>query len=238
MTEADLIVAAGAVVVRKGPEVLLVHRPKYDDWSFPKGKLDPGRARHDGGRPRGGRGDRSRRTPRAAAVHAGVRPSATARPGTSTCTTGWRGSWATTTCPTYRFERGDRRRSSGCRSTTRQPAADLPPRPRDARRGGRPAQEEQPARRAPARQGDPAQGLDRRRPPAPAAPRRRAAGRAGGAGARRLRRAAGRQLDQQAVPGRRSGRTPTCSTWTSRRARSCPRRTSTPDAVEVSWCAG
>ena len=42
MTEADLIVAAGAGVVRKGPEVLLVHRPKYDDWSFPKGKLDPG----------------------------------------------------------------------------------------------------------------------------------------------------------------------------------------------------
>lgn len=36
------IVAAGAVVARKGPEVLLVHRPKYDDWSFPKGKLDPG----------------------------------------------------------------------------------------------------------------------------------------------------------------------------------------------------
>jgi 8-oxo-dGTP diphosphatase len=36
------IVAAGAVVSRKGPEVLLVHRPKYDDWSFPKGKLDPG----------------------------------------------------------------------------------------------------------------------------------------------------------------------------------------------------
>jgi len=38
------IVAAGAVVARKGPggtEILLVHRPKYDDWSFPKGKLDP-----------------------------------------------------------------------------------------------------------------------------------------------------------------------------------------------------
>ncbi len=34
--------AAGAVVTRKGGEVLLVHRPKYDDWSFPKGKLDPG----------------------------------------------------------------------------------------------------------------------------------------------------------------------------------------------------
>lgn len=39
------VVAAGAVVVRKtgsGREVLLVHRPKYDDWSFPKGKQDPG----------------------------------------------------------------------------------------------------------------------------------------------------------------------------------------------------
>jgi 8-oxo-(d)GTP phosphatase len=35
------ILAAGAVVSRKGPQVLLVHRPKYDDWSFPKGKLDP-----------------------------------------------------------------------------------------------------------------------------------------------------------------------------------------------------
>ena len=35
--------AAGAVVLRKG-QVLLVHRPAYDDWSFPKGKLDPGEA--------------------------------------------------------------------------------------------------------------------------------------------------------------------------------------------------
>jgi 8-oxo-dGTP pyrophosphatase MutT (NUDIX family) len=24
------------------PEVLLVHRPRYDDWSFPKGKADEG----------------------------------------------------------------------------------------------------------------------------------------------------------------------------------------------------
>ena len=36
------VLAAGAVVFRPGGEVLLVHRPKYDDWSFPKGKLDPG----------------------------------------------------------------------------------------------------------------------------------------------------------------------------------------------------
>ena len=37
----DDVRAAGAVVLRKG-RVLLVHRPAYDDWSFPKGKLDPG----------------------------------------------------------------------------------------------------------------------------------------------------------------------------------------------------
>lgn len=39
------IVAAGAVVVREGPtgpETLLVHRPRLDDWSVPKGKLDSG----------------------------------------------------------------------------------------------------------------------------------------------------------------------------------------------------
>ncbi len=39
------VVAAGAVVTRRGPrgrEVLLIHRPQYDDWSFPKGKVDPG----------------------------------------------------------------------------------------------------------------------------------------------------------------------------------------------------
>jgi 8-oxo-(d)GTP phosphatase len=42
---ADEIRAAGAVVWRaagRGIQVALVHRPKYDDWSFPKGKLFPG----------------------------------------------------------------------------------------------------------------------------------------------------------------------------------------------------
>ncbi|GAA4234486.1 8-oxo-dGTP diphosphatase [Streptosporangium album] len=41
----DMIRAAGAVVWRgteSAPEVALVHRPKYDDWTFPKGKLKPG----------------------------------------------------------------------------------------------------------------------------------------------------------------------------------------------------
>jgi 8-oxo-dGTP diphosphatase len=33
--------AAGGLVVREG-RVLLVHRPKYEDWSFPKGKCADG----------------------------------------------------------------------------------------------------------------------------------------------------------------------------------------------------
>jgi len=40
-----MVEAAGGVVVRDGEagtEVCMVHRPRYDDWSFPKGKLDPG----------------------------------------------------------------------------------------------------------------------------------------------------------------------------------------------------
>ena len=33
--------AGGGIVLRDG-RVLLVHRPRYDDWSLPKGKLEPG----------------------------------------------------------------------------------------------------------------------------------------------------------------------------------------------------
>ncbi len=47
--DVQVVLAAGAVVWRrraggtKGAlEVLVVHRPKYDDWSFPKGKADLG----------------------------------------------------------------------------------------------------------------------------------------------------------------------------------------------------
>src|SRR5216683_2660302 len=48
MTDRDQpaeIRAAGAVLWRPGTHaqaVLLVHRPRYDDWSFPKGKSLPG----------------------------------------------------------------------------------------------------------------------------------------------------------------------------------------------------
>ncbi len=44
--ERRVVRAAGGVVVRnsagKPLEVLLVHRPAYGDWTFPKGKADPG----------------------------------------------------------------------------------------------------------------------------------------------------------------------------------------------------
>ena len=38
--------AAGGVVLRDGC-VAVVHRPRYDDWSLPKGKLDPGESFQD-----------------------------------------------------------------------------------------------------------------------------------------------------------------------------------------------
>jgi 8-oxo-dGTP diphosphatase len=40
----DVVRAAGGVVVRDGSDgrdVVLVHRPKYDDWTLPKGKALP-----------------------------------------------------------------------------------------------------------------------------------------------------------------------------------------------------
>ncbi|MFD3652246.1 NUDIX hydrolase [Streptomyces sp. 24-1644] len=41
------VLAAGCVLWRRSPfdgglEICLVHRPRYDDWSFPKGKLKRG----------------------------------------------------------------------------------------------------------------------------------------------------------------------------------------------------
>ncbi|GAA3372837.1 NUDIX hydrolase [Streptomyces sannanensis] len=43
----DVVLAAGCVLWRRSPldgrmEICLVHRPKYDDWSHPKGKLKSG----------------------------------------------------------------------------------------------------------------------------------------------------------------------------------------------------
>ena len=46
MSATPTVRAAGGIVHRGArdgePLVLLVHRPRYDDWSLPKGKADPG----------------------------------------------------------------------------------------------------------------------------------------------------------------------------------------------------
>jgi 8-oxo-dGTP pyrophosphatase MutT (NUDIX family) len=46
-----IVRAAGGIVWRQGPsgiEVALVHRPAYDDWTFPKGKLASGEEEEEG----------------------------------------------------------------------------------------------------------------------------------------------------------------------------------------------
>jgi 8-oxo-dGTP diphosphatase len=47
----DVVRAAGGIVFRRAVpgtlEVLLVHRPRYDDWTFPKGKARPGESDED-----------------------------------------------------------------------------------------------------------------------------------------------------------------------------------------------
>jgi 8-oxo-dGTP diphosphatase len=40
--------AAGGLVVRPDGRIAVIHRPRYDDWSLPKGKLDPGESFEDG----------------------------------------------------------------------------------------------------------------------------------------------------------------------------------------------
>ena len=46
-----IVEAAGGLVTRRTAagetEVLVVHRPRYDDWSLPKGKLEPGESFED-----------------------------------------------------------------------------------------------------------------------------------------------------------------------------------------------
>ena len=49
MTDVE-VCASGAVLWRTCPdgiEVAVVHRPRYDDWSLPKGKLDAGESWED-----------------------------------------------------------------------------------------------------------------------------------------------------------------------------------------------
>jgi 8-oxo-dGTP pyrophosphatase MutT (NUDIX family) len=45
LTDVNVIKAAGGIVCRAGSsgetEIVVVHRPAYDDWTLPKGKVDP-----------------------------------------------------------------------------------------------------------------------------------------------------------------------------------------------------
>jgi 8-oxo-dGTP diphosphatase len=52
--DAAEVKASGGVVWRRSagdePELVVVHRPRYDDWSLPKGKLDKGESWEDAAR--------------------------------------------------------------------------------------------------------------------------------------------------------------------------------------------
>jgi 8-oxo-dGTP diphosphatase len=51
VTSAETVLAAGGIVSRSTGdgtvEIVLVHRPAYDDWAFPKGKLHAGESEPD-----------------------------------------------------------------------------------------------------------------------------------------------------------------------------------------------
>jgi 8-oxo-dGTP diphosphatase len=51
ITDVALIKAAGGVVCRVGPsdetEIAVIHRPAYDDWTLPKGKVEPDETAED-----------------------------------------------------------------------------------------------------------------------------------------------------------------------------------------------
>jgi 8-oxo-dGTP diphosphatase len=44
----EQVQAAGGVVVRADGRVAVIHRPRYDDWSLPMGKLESGESFEDG----------------------------------------------------------------------------------------------------------------------------------------------------------------------------------------------
>jgi 8-oxo-dGTP pyrophosphatase MutT (NUDIX family) len=51
VTDVNVIRAAGGVVCRIGPsdetEIAIIHRPAYDDWTLPKGKVEPDESPED-----------------------------------------------------------------------------------------------------------------------------------------------------------------------------------------------
>jgi 8-oxo-dGTP pyrophosphatase MutT (NUDIX family) len=51
LTDVNVIRAAGGVLCRTGPsdevEIAIIHRPAYDDWTLPKGKVEPDETAED-----------------------------------------------------------------------------------------------------------------------------------------------------------------------------------------------
>ena len=51
VAEVSVMRAAGGVVVRRTrsrePEIAVIHRPEYDDWTLPKGKIEPDESPED-----------------------------------------------------------------------------------------------------------------------------------------------------------------------------------------------
>ena len=85
-----IVRAAGGVVCRDGAggtiEMLVVHRPRYDDWSAAQGQVRRGRARRGRRAARGARGDRPAVPARARSWSA--RATSTAGAGPRSCATG------------------------------------------------------------------------------------------------------------------------------------------------------
>ena len=205
-----------------------MHRPRYDDWSWPKGKVDPGETILGGRDPRGRRGDRPRRRPRHPAARPRVRACPTAA--ASACTTGpprWPAGPTPPRCARARPSRPCRpRRSTSCAGSTsrrRVQAAHPRRRPGAAGRAGRGLREGPPgharARRRPARHG-PSPRRTGRAPSWTGRSRPRASGRPRalvpvlstfGVGARGHQRVGALRQHGRAVRRRRAGGCPRCS---------------------------